>query len=234
MTVAYTGNWSFSWLMKYEQCAFMFKLAKIERLPEPPRPPDNPLERGNRIHKALEDYVTGKSSTPDSEARKLAPIQHVYDHMRMLYTHGMVTVEQDWFFDHNWEVCDRKDVWLWVKLDTCVLDESQALVIPGDTKSGKSGYKAVEHVQQLQIYSATSAIKFPWANTLAPELYYVDEGHIRQTEMSREHALSFIGRFDQRAQRIYDDRMFRPNPSAHTCRYCSYSPRGTGACPVGV
>lgn len=230
----FEGNWSFSWLMKYEQCAMWFKLAKIERLPEPPRPADNPMERGNRIHKAIEDYIQGKSNDIVCEARNIAALRGSYDHMRALYAVGKATVEQDWFFDHNWEPCTRENVWLWVKLDVNVTDEDNGIVIPIDHKSGKSGYKTIEHVQQLQLYSAVGAIKYPWASTLLPELHYVDEGHIRQMSMTSEQALSYIGRFDQRAQRIYDDRMFRPNPNKHVCRYCPYSPRGTGACAVGV
>ena len=43
-----------------------------------------------------------------------------------------------------------------------------------------------------------------------------------------------VGRFDARAQRIYNDRFFKSNANKVTCRYCPFSPRGTGACPVGV
>lgn len=230
----YTRNWSFSSLMVYEQCAFRFKLARIERLPEPERPPDNPLERGNRIHKALEDYIKGDTSYLNSEAKKIEPLQANIDHVRMLYEHGQVTVEEDWTLDSDWSFCDKSNAWLWMKLDVCVLDENSGIVIPIDWKSGKSGYKTIEHVQQLQLYAGTAALKFEWAETLIPELYYVDEGHVRQMSFTREQALGFIDRFDKRAQRIYGERLWRPNPNAHNCRYCPYSPRGTGACPVGV
>lgn len=247
-------NWSFSSLMMYESCPYRFKLAKIDKLPRKPLPPDNPMERGNRIHGGLERYVKGETAVLVTEARGMDKLQHVADRLRELYACDMATVEQDWLFNRDWDEapkrmrcsvhddittdgcaeCETK-VWLWAKLDTCGIDIENKLVVPGDWKSGKSQYKAVEHVQQLQLYSAVAALKYPWAETIIPELYYVDEGHIRSSEYTREQALSFVGRFDVRAQRIFDDKFYRPNPNVNTCRYCDFGPRnGTGACAVGV
>lgn len=250
MSLQYTGNWSFSWLMKYEACPMHFRLAKLDKIAPPELPPDNPLERGNRIHKHLEQYVKGEVDTLEGiEAKRITPLAGIYTHARDLYACGMATAEQDWLFDADWdETCkpwerseldgvdvgSGKPIWLWAKLDLNVTDESQSLVVPVDYKSGKSGYKTVEHIQQLQLYAAISALKFPWADYINPELHYVDEGWVRQSKYTREQALAFVGRFQRRADRIYADRLFKPNPNKQTCKYCPYSPRGNGACPVGV
>lgn len=233
--IRFTGNWSFSKLMTYESCAYRFKLQYIDRAPQLPPKPDNPMERGNRIHGALEKYVKGETNTPACEAKAIDKFTPVLDHLRELYAAGQATAEQDWFFDRDWEPCEREDVWLWVKLDWNAEDEENGLVVPGDYKSGKSQYKAIEHVQQVQLYSVAAVIKYSWAERTIPELHYVDEGWVRGSEYTREEALRYIGRFDARAQRIYDDRFFRPNPNAMTCKWCPYGPKnGTGACPVGV
>lgn len=234
----YTGNWSFSSLMTYESCAYRFALAKIHRLPEPPRPPDNPLERGNRIHDHLEKFVKGEvDSLAGIEARAIVKFEDALVHARELYAANMATAEQDWIFDRDWNLIDRKapDKYLWAKLDMSVTSEDQSMVISVDYKSGKSKYKMIEHVQQLQLYVAISALKYPWADEHVAELWYVDEGHVKQTRSSRDRALSFVGRYQQRAEKIYQDRLFKPNPTVDTCRYCPFGPRnGTGACPVGV
>lgn len=239
----FTGNWSFSWLMKYESCAHLLKLGKIDRLPEPPRPPDNPLERGNRVHKNLEDYVQGKTAVLTNEPRQISKFARHIDHLRDLFACGMATTEEDWLFDRDWEITERKGrtpIWLWAKLDASVWDPSQNLAIAVDYKTGKSQYKAIEHVQQLQLYAAITALKFPDADRISAELWYLDESddnlpHIKANTYTREEALRFIGRFDSRAQKMYDEKFFRPNPNMQTCRYCPYGPRnGTGACPVGV
>lgn len=236
--LVYTGNWSFSSLMIYEACAFRFALARIYKMPELPRPADNPMERGNRIHDHLERFT--KSEVPSLkgiEARAIDKFAVALHHGRDLYQCDMATAEQDWIFDRDWEDTDRydKEKYLWAKLDFSVTDKVEAHVISVDYKSGKSQYKAIEHVQQLQLYSAISALRMPWAETLTSELWYVDEGHVKSFTVNREQALKFVGRFDARAQKIYSDRLFRPNPNAHNCRWCPYSKsKGTGACPVAA
>jgi CRISPR/Cas system-associated exonuclease Cas4 (RecB family) len=235
MTNLAVPNWSFSKLVVYESCPYRFKLSAIDKMPEPPRPPDNPLERGNRIHAHIEGFIKGEiPSLKGCEARGIDAFVPMITHARDLYTEGKASVEENWLFDQDWMVCDRDIVWLWMKLDLNVEDKPNAVSIVDDWKSGKSAYKAIDHVQQMQLYAAAAAIRQPWAETIIVELSYVDEGHVKQQTYTREQALMFVGRFDMRAKRIYADKHFRPNPNAVTCRYCPYGPRGTGICPVGV
>ena len=235
MSTAAGINWSFSKLMMYETCAFRWKLKYIERMPEPPLPPDNPMERGNRIHNHNERYIKSEVSTLDgNEARQITKFKPVLDRLQELHACGMATAEEDIFFNVDWELTDRQSVWLWLKKDFSVVDEANSRTITGDWKSGKSAYKAVEHVQQLQLYAACDALEYPDFDEHVVELHYVDEGHVKQATYAHEQALRFVGRFQQRVDRLYADRMFRPNPNKVTCKWCPYSPRGTGACPVGV
>ena len=236
MSLAKDINWSFSKLSMYESCAYRFRLKHIDRCPEPPLPPDNPMERGNRIHNNLEWYVKDMpgGDLGNNEAKKLDAFKPALAHLKALYGAEMATAEQNWFFNQDWDECAKQSVWLWSKLDFSVQDQSQSHVIVGDYKSGRSGYKTAEHIQQLQLYSAVSALKFEWADSITAELWYVDEGWVRQSTYTREQALKYVGRFQSRADRIYADRLFRPNPNKITCKYCPFSPRGTGACAVGV
>jgi CRISPR/Cas system-associated exonuclease Cas4 (RecB family) len=165
----------------------------------------------------------------------MAEFEALLVHNRELYAAGMATAEDAWHFNADWDMVDDwADTWVMAKLDFGVLDEDNGHAIVVDYKTGKPDYKVVEHIQQLQFYAALTALKYEWADKITAELWYVDAGTVRNAEWNREEALRFIGRFDQRAQRIYNDRFFRPNPSKMTCRYCPYSPRGTGTCPVGV
>ncbi len=229
----FSFNWSFSKLLMWETCAYRFKLRYIDKLPEPPREPDNPLERGNRVHDRLEKYVKGQGPL-DSEAKQIKLFEPALDHMAVLYSEGTATAEDNWFYNYNWDVCSRDEVWLWAKLDFLVLDEPNAHAIIGDYKTGKSGFKTIEHVQQLQLYAGITALRYDWVEEITPELWYLDEGWVRSASYTREDALRFVGQYERRVERLYADRLFKPNPSKPTCRYCPYGPRGTGACPVGV
>lgn len=229
-------NWSISKLFMYEQCPLRFKLKYIDKCKELPPEANSPLERGNRIHKKLEDFVTGKvGSLQGIEAKGIGAFDEALAHLRVLYECGQATVEQDWFFDQDWNECSREKVDLWVKLDFGVKDEENARVITADYKSGKSKYKAVDHIQQTQLYAAVSAVKYPWADVHVTEVWYVDEGWIRSLTYTREEALRFIGRFQARSDKIYNDKLFRANANAVTCKWCPFRRNGgTGACPVAA
>lgn len=221
--------------MQYEACPYRVKLKVIDREPEPPQPANSPLERGNREHQRYEDFVKGKlASLSVCEAKSIDAFTGLFDHLKALYDAGMATAEEDWTLNADWDFCSKSEYWLWVKLDLSVQDEANRVVVVGDYKTGKSQYKAVEHVQQTQLYAAVAALKYEWADTIFTEMWYVDEGHVRQQSYTRDQALGFIGRFNRRADVMLSDKMFRPNPNKETCRYCPYSPRGTGKCPVGV
>lgn len=222
-------------LMKYETCPMRVKLQYIDHLPEPPRPPDNPMERGNREHKRLELFVLGDDDALGScEGKQTRAFVPTLKHAQALHAAGQASVEENWYFDENWNVCGNDARWAWIKVDLSVRDEEAGKLVSVDYKTGRSGYKTVEHIQQNQLYAGISALRFEWAETIDTELWYLDEGWVRKSSYTREEALKFIGRFQQRADKIFNDKYFRPNPNRETCRYCPYSPRGTGACPVGV
>lgn len=231
MSVLPSGfNWSFSKLTMFEQCALRFKFKYVDRVPEPPPKPDNPMERGNREHKRLEDYTLGRTSTLNGcEGKATGEFKAVIDEVRSLISLGQGTAEQDWFFDSDWKPTTRENVWLWLKLDAFVRDDTSAVAI--DYKTGKSVYKAVEHAQQLQLYAACLALKYPDIHHIVTELWYLDEGHVKANRFSSEEAIRMVDRFDQRANAIYTARYFRANPSKQTCRWCPYGANGNGHCP---
>jgi CRISPR/Cas system-associated exonuclease Cas4 (RecB family) len=227
-------NWSFSKLLSYEQCAFRVKLRYIEKIPEPPRDPNNdPLARGDRIHKNLEAVIKGTEAL-GTEARKIDEFKPMLERLNALYECGMATSEDDWTYNADWDECGKKDYWLWAKVDYNVHDDSEGLIITGDWKSGKSYYKMAEHLTQTQLYAGISALRFPDADRFITEIPYVDEGHILSREYTRAEALQFIKKFNYRAERMLADKWFKPNANKHTCKFCPYSPRGNGHCPVGV
>jgi CRISPR/Cas system-associated exonuclease Cas4 (RecB family) len=224
------SNWSFSTLMDYERCPFKVKLKKIDRLPEPPRKPDDPLARGSRIHDELMHTVASGTAVP----REAKAFDKLLLLARELHQAGMATTEQDWFFDDAWQPTTQANVWLWAKLDLEVDNQAEKTAVVIDYKTGRSAYKTYEHLEQGMLYAACKMMRTPWVETIEAELWYIDEGLIKPYVYTREDALRFLGKFHQRAEKLMSDKILRPNPNRITCKWCPYSPRGTGACPVGV
>ena len=228
-------NWSISKLFMYETCPMRFRLKYIDKLPEPKPDANSPLERGNRIHKNLEDFLKEGASLQNNEAKALAKFEPALNHLQKLYECGKATAEDNWFYNYDWEVCERKDVWLWAKLDFFVYDPDTKHAIVGDYKSGKSRYKAVEHTQQTQLYAAVAALRNAEIEKITSELWYVDEGHVMSREYTAEQAMRFVDMFDRRVDRIYQDKVFRPNANVIACKWCPFGKQnGNGLCPVGV
>jgi CRISPR/Cas system-associated exonuclease Cas4 (RecB family) len=211
-----------------------YKLRHVDGIKEPDRGPDNPMERGNRIHENLENYVKGKCTLEGNEAKRLAAFTPALEHLQTLYAAGNAIAEDNWFYDTDWCVTDRANVDLWVKLDFFVEDPARNVAVVGDYKSGKSNFKAIEHTQQTTLYAAAAALRYPAIDWFYTELWYVDEGHVKQHRYSREAALRYVQSYSNRVARLRSDKLFRPNASVHNCRYCPYSPRELGVCPVGV
>ena len=224
------NSWSYSRLADYETCPYRIKLKVIDKIPEPPRDPEtDPLARGDRIHKALEDAVRDGAEVPP-EVKKHADLVRL---LHSMHQDGMVRIEEPWNFDSSWQrTKEWEKIWLRVKLDVAVVAKDTVVVI--DYKTGKSFMKDIPHTQQTQLYAGTAALLFPQAKTIITEIWYTDEGGTRRIDYKRDVALDFLPRFERRANVMLNDRIFRPRPNVVNCKWCPYSPRGNGACPFGV
>ena len=71
MTEYYTDNqggrhaipntWSFSRWAAWDECAFKYRAKFILKVPEPQSPA---MARGDRVHRALDSYITGRGPLP--------------------------------------------------------------------------------------------------------------------------------------------------------------------------
>lgn len=202
----------------------------VKREPEPERKPDNPAARGDRIHNHCEDYVRGKAPEQPGEASKHFGLK--IDKLRELYREGFVLLEQQWTYNEFWQVTEDPKPWLRIKADVFVNFVEDGIVI--DYKTGRKFGNEPKHVQQTQLYAIGAFLRYPELAKVTTELWYLDQNDITSITYTRDQAMQFVGRFDKRVERMMEDRTYRPRPNKETCKYCPYSPRGTGACPVGV
>lgn len=226
-----SAPWSFSSLDTYERCPYRYKLKHIERIPEPEPKDKDARHRGIEIHKQLEMYVRSERVDLPPEGRFFEP-QLVK--LRELYSHGKVEVEQTWLFDDKWQPYNGKywDAWCVIKADVWVNNETTGVII--DHKSGKKFGNEPKHAQQLNLYSLGAFFRYPDMHTIQGEVWYHDANDMLAVTYRRDQAMMFLPRLEARVDTMQNDKYYRPRPSTVNCKYCPYSPRGNGHCPVGV
>lgn len=225
--------WAYTHLDTYERCPYRYKLRYVERIPEP-EPKDDKKDarlRGINMHKELEDYVSLKRDDFPDSARFFEP---QLKKLRELYVEGMVEVESTWLFDEKWRPFEGKyhDAWCVIKADIWVNADDTGVVI--DHKSGKKFGNEPKHVSQLIMYSIGAFFRYEELHTINGEVWYHDVNDLLPIQYRRDQALTHLPKLEARVEKMMNDPFYRPRPNVMTCKYCPYSPRGNGYCPVGV
>lgn len=215
--------WSYSRAKDYKQCPQKAKFKYIDKLPDPGSPA---MERGNIIHKQLEEYVIGKISTLPKELERH---KKRLDAWRKAHPKGKIHVEQQWAFDSNWNPVDwfSPNAWLRVKMDLC---EEEGIVVHGvDHKTGK--FRAGEYSDQMQQYCAAMLLRFPKAKEAHMELMFHDVEGTAKTFLKRQFLSDVLAKMKKNVEPMFADTRFAPLPGP-LCKWCPYSKEKGGPCKV--
>lgn len=228
-------SWSHSKLVDFEKCKFLAWLKYDQKIPEPERPlrpgqTEHANDRGTRVHTAAELFVNGKAATQVSEMQKFA---HEFDHLRHLFSRGLVSLEGEWAVDQNWNITDWRTGWHRSKVDAIVFpNKTSAIVI--DYKTGKKFGNEVKHAEQTQLYALNAVLRYPELEVVTTELWYLDQDAITTAEFTRAQILRFKANWDKRGNALTSATAFPPNPNVYSCQWCQYGPWNGGQCKVGV
>lgn len=225
--------WSFTTLMKFLECPYQIYLKNIEK--RVGRPQADEANRGENLHKVIEDFVRGELDTLPS---KIKNHRDQIIMLKMLYEKGIVMIEDDWGFTVNWESTGwmDKDIWARVKLDAMVREnETSARII--DWKSGKKYGNEAKHKRQGQIYAIAAFIKFPELEFVSVEFRYIDLGtdNILLSNYSREQAMRMFPQWNAKALEMTTTVVFKAKPTMFNCRFCDFNQIDSEyLCPYGV
>ena len=225
-------KWSWSMLQVYRNCHYQARLKYLEHSPEPPRKKDDPRDRGSARHKMAEDFVL---ATDAPFPQELIKFEGPLTDARNVHRDGIgeVKLEKKHFFDQNWKPCEEKDRWLIIIPDlTIKVPDQFSLTV--DYKTGRRYGNELKHYGQCELYSVAAWIEDPRYTEQEAELWYLDQKEIWPITFTAEQLDKARARLDKEVTAMMADKVHRPNPSKQTCKYCPFSPRGTGACPVGV
>lgn len=209
--------WSFSALETYEKCPHQTYLKSVKKIPQES---SEPLERGNRIHKAIEDYIMGKVDILSSEVKHC---HDVINELRKEYEKGIVIVEDEWAYDVEWADTDwlAVNAWCRMKLDAMKW-ESDTSARTVDWKSGRKFGNEFKHSQQGQLYAIGAFLRYPKLQHMLVEFQYVDQDDKLEKAYTREEAMLFLPSWTRRATAMTSATDFPAKPSTHTCKWCPY------------
>lgn len=210
-------SWSYSRYSCYTECPAKAKYKFIDKLPEPPAPA---MDRGDRIHKLAEAYVSGTMSVMPEEL-KLFEDQFVELREAEPYT------EDTWAFTSAWDETKWND-WnkcaVRIKVDAACIDKDTLYVIDYKTGKKRDGYD-----EQLSLYALGGFLKFPKVKTVETQLWYLDSGDQVIDSYSMSETKALMSTWNKRVIPLLSDTTFKPKPS-NGCRFCNFSKSKGGPC----
>lgn len=218
--------WSFSVLKNFETCPYRVYLSKVDKCPEPS---SEAADRGTEIHDIAENYIRGEGSdTIPSELKKL---EGAYARLREQFAENpeRFELEQNWGFTATWQQTGffDKDVWARQKLDVFYRAGDSARII--DHKTGRKFGNELKHSDQGLQYAVGAFKRYPELKFIEVDFYYTDQGQTMPKQYSRDKAMVFLPRIEQRAFALTNatrEQLSRPLPSINNCKFCPHAQTG--------
>lgn len=216
MAVQKITAWSYSRLRDWETCPFKAKQKHVLKMKEPDSPA---MARGSAIHKLAEDYVKGDLKKIPKE---LVNFKKEFDEIRKV---NQVFVEEQLTFNAKFELMGAdgwfdRSAWCRVKMDLRAIVKGVMRLI--DHKTGKV---KDDHIDQLEFYALVGFILEPDIDTVAAELWYLDQAgkeRIRKETFYRKNFDKIKGRWLKRVKPMLVDTAFHPKPNP-TCKFCFFN-----------
>jgi len=216
--VTFKDPWGYSKLETFEKCPQKFKYQFIDKLPQPG---SQAMERGSKMHEAIESYLNGW-------VQELMPACEIFkEPIDKLKTQALKTTEQAIGLDKNWNKLPdwfHPDTWLRAKADASYVERDHLFVI--DFKTGK--YR-IPSQDQIELYSIVGGAIYPEVEVVTAEYWFIDTGEVYSKEYTQAELLWLRKKFEKRIVPMYTTTDWVPAPSME-CRWCPYSKTKGGKC----
>ena len=211
-------QWSYSRLKTYEQCPSKVKFRYIDKLSEPSSPQ---MDRGTRIHKLAEDFVTEKIDIIPDELM-------LFQTQFTMLKDAKAKCEAEWGFTTSWTPTGffADDAWLRVKTDA-IYSLAPGTVTIIDHKTGR--IYADDHKDQLHLYALAGFIMFSAVHTIKAQDWYLDQDAVIELEFDRAQMPMMKEQWNDRVQPMLRDDIFPARPGPH-CNWCFYRRAVGGPC----
>jgi PD-(D/E)XK nuclease superfamily len=229
--LAMLSSWSYSVYTQYMKCPLSVCFDKIKKI-RIVEPPNQHFEKGDRVHKAAEDYIRGTGKAP----AVIPELASVKDRLAF-FRQARAQVELEWSFTREFQPTSwfGKDAWLRVKTDVCLDAVEPPLVHITDWKTGKV-YD--DHRQQRSLY-ALAGLQLVELGRLAggskdvkltAEHLYTDTTQSATEEYGMRDLKPLKREWAARIGTMMTDTRYPPKTGFH-CRYCKFRKSAGGPCP---
>ena len=255
-------SWSNSRWNDYDQCPARAHYKHIQKLPEPKSlPMDRGAEVAKMEEAFFKGQIStlpvwpnrdkvgtiGDKDRPETwpkwdgnaaNAKKngLAIHPNIAPTLRDIKKKKDMFCEENWGFDKTWKVVDYFDwnnCWLRIKVDIGWGAMTGNVVHLRDNKTGKfSEYEVEKYMEQLRLYAAGGAARYPHVEEFHVQLLFTDLGIAYPPVplvISRSEALKIQKDFTKRVQPMFNDTRFDPKPN-NKCRWCHFRKENNGPC----
>lgn len=219
-------RWSYSALDTYRQCPLRAKFRYVDKIPEPPRAEGNAADRGTRMHEELQEHLLGRAPRPAWLDEKF------HDDVETIMTYD-VSCEEPMYFDDCWQITTEANRWLTIKQDIqFVIADDMTVSI--DLKTGRRDGNELKHYTQKSLYAIANWLTNRDLDKHMAGMWYLDQKSTWETVFTSEELERLRSKLDVEVAKMMSDKLMRPRPNVMNCKWCPYSPRASGHCPVGV
>lgn|GEM_PF-2923655 len=226
--------WSYSAWANYALCPLQFKLRKIDKLPEPQAPA---LDRGNRIHKGVADYISTKEDVLPADAMVHPNMLDLIQQLRAIPAESK-QVEQQWGYTGDFSPTKwfGGDTWFRSVLDAGVMYDDMTYE-DVDWKTGKR--YAQSNDDQMETQALSVMCRFKPVKHVTTRLAYLDAGGAVGSstgfefgEFPATHREKLADKWRKKVEPMFTDTTFAPRPN-DKCKWCHFSRSNTGKCAFG-
>ena len=217
MSQQFDQPWGFSKLDTYRDCPKKFFFQFIRKIPQPGSPA---MERGSKLHEAIEMYLNGwaQELPPELENWKM-PLDLIKG--KDFQAEQAIGLDKSWKPLVDWF---QKDTWLRAKMDAKYKEGPILTVI--DFKSGK--YR-VPSTEQVELYAVVGGALNPECEKVIAEFWFLDSGDVYSRTYGRDELEKLRAKYEKAVAPLYADTTWIERPGA-ACRWCSYSKTKGGGC----
>jgi len=199
---------SYSSITLFEKCPHSYKLRYIDKHRSSS---SEALDRGNRVHLDLENFLLEGATLPEEAESLAAKYQELKE--------SNPIVEEEIAFLPDWTLTTWDDPACYVRLKMDAYAITADSILLTDHKTGRPYSTA--RIDQGSLYMVAAHKRWPHLEKFTAEFIYVDQGYTKTSKMPKKVVEKMAEKWTKRINRVNDEEIFKPRPHKFSCPWCN-------------